>query len=416
MHQLSRIRYCRLSGAFLLLCIFSVFDARHSAAKSNYLALCWAADATDRMRVEACGFAGHDRALSDEDRALALARRSDTIVGQLKHEPRRSDLRAIVRTDLEEARRLAPENPDVQRSYIAFNSHDPGTIDNQLAAIDSLIGQGDESAEILLQRGIAYFQQGQNEKALADVTKATKLDPHNVDALMTAGQILTTLMRNDESVAAFTQALALAPNRNDIRLQRIGPAVASQQFEVAKEDGELGLTGDFAKARIWDLRGVAHYALGDYKAAAADFATQLQLDNLTSRAVIWQFLAEFRAGTADASTASAKARELGAQWPSAVLAYFAGLGDLSTVFAQAGDSPKELREVRAAQAHFYIAEWALLTRGGPGLVREHLAASEKAGMTFGTAQTLVGETPVFINDNNILEMSMTAARLREVGP
>ncbi|MBV5324596.1 MAG: hypothetical protein J0626_04630, partial [Rhodospirillaceae bacterium] len=115
-------------------------------ALPDYLTLCQAADATDRLRIEACGFAGQDKARS-----------------QLKKQPRRHELRDLARADFTEARRLDPENTDIQRLYVAFNNHWSGETDDQLAAVNSLIAAEGEDASLLLQRGTAAFRRGKNE-------------------------------------------------------------------------------------------------------------------------------------------------------------------------------------------------------------------------------------------------------------
>jgi tetratricopeptide (TPR) repeat protein len=393
--------------------------AAPAKAQTDYLALCRADDVTDRLRVEACGFAGRDEALPAEARADALSRRAQVIAGVIAGQAKGDSgfaLRDLARADFEEALRLAPENTDIKRRYLAFNNHWTGKADVQLATANALLTENGEDPEALLQRGLAYMRKGDNAKALADVMKSAELNPTNVDTFIAMGQLLTNMMRNEESYQAYTKALELAPTRDEIRLHRMGPALVAQHFEAVREDGDVALRGKFAMTHLWDVRGAANYMLQDYKTAAGDFAEQLKLDRLGVRALVWRFLAQYRAGTADKDEAADNARELGDHWPSSVFAFFAGNAAEGDIFAQIDQSPAELRATRIAQAHFYIAEWGLLTQAPPGSVKQHLLALRDAGIAFGMVQTTLMGEPAVMNDNNILEMSVGTARLGEIAP
>jgi tetratricopeptide (TPR) repeat protein len=399
-----------------VLIAFLALAPASSQAQTDYLALCRAEDVTDRLRVEACGFAGHNESLTAEERADALSRRALVISGQLEGDGRNFALRELARSDFEEALRLAPNDTDLKRRYMTFNNHWTGKAEAQLATANALLAEDGSDSEALLQRGLVYMRKGDNEKALADVTKASELDPKNVEAFTALGQILTNMMRNEESYLAYSKALALAPARVEIRLHRMGPALVSQHFTSVRDDGNAALRGKFAKAHLWDIRGAANYVLQDYKTAAEDFSAQLKLDQAGVRSLVWRYLAQYRGGMADESEAVAKAKELGDHWPSAVFAFFAGNAAEADIFAQIAQSPAELQTTRNAQAHFYIAEWGILTKASTSSIRAHLIAVRDAGVAFGMAQTTLMGQPAVVNDNNILEMSVGAARLREVTP
>ena len=385
-------------------------------AKTDYLALCRAQDATDRLRVEACGFAGHDKALPPADRATALARRGETLVAQVKKRRGTFELREMARADFEEARRLAPDDHDIQRLYIAFNSHWSSDTGDQIATINNLIASTGEDAGLLLQRGIAALRRGEHEKALADVQRSIALDDKNSEAYRVAGLILTTLLRNEESVAAYSAAIALAPDDAQLRFDRMGPALAAQQFTLAREDGDAVLDQKFPNAPFWEIRGAAKYMLRDYASAAGDFAHDFKIDRQSVRLLVWKFLTEYRAGKADTASASAKAREFGDQWPSAAFRFFAGEGKAADVIAQAEAAVPELRAARVSQAKFYVAEWGLMTGAPLDEVRRYFADVTAIGFKFGNVQSMALDEPVMINEHCILEMSLAVARLKELTP
>ena len=404
------------TARYLLATILLFSGLSPASALPDYLALCQAADATDRLRIEACGFAGADKERPPEERALALARRAETFAAQLKKQPRRHDLRDMARADFTEARRLDPENTDIQRLYVVFNSHWSGETDDQIAAVNSLIAAEGEDATLLLQRGIAAYRRGKNEDALADIQRSIALDGSNPEAHRLAGTVLTTLLRNPESVAAFSKAIELTPDDPQLYFERMGPALASQQFELARDDGNEVLEEHFSTMMFWEVRGAANYMLEDYPAAARDFAHDFGIDRQAVRLLVWQFLADLRAGDVEAADAAARAKELQGQWPSAVFAHFAGTASAADVIAQAVKSPPEIRTARVAQAKLYIAEWGLLSDAPKKMVADYFAEVVEAGYSFGAVNgTSLGE-PVMINDHDILEVSLAVARLKELRP
>jgi tetratricopeptide (TPR) repeat protein len=409
MTQLSSLASCLLSLTIIL-------GAVPALAKTDYLAVCRAQDATDRLRVEACGFAGHDNALQPADRAMALARRGEALSAQAKKRRGLFELREMARADFEEARRLAPDDLDIQRLYVAFNSHWSSDTSDQIAAINNLIAGAGEDAGLLLQRGTAALRRGEHEKALADVQRSIELDDKNSEAYRVAGLILTTLLRNEESVAAYSAAIALAPDDAQLHYERMGPALASQQFALAREDGDAVLDQKFSNAPFWEIRGAAKYMLKDYASAAGDFVHDFKLDRQSVRLLVWKFLADYRAGKVDIASASVKAREFGDQWPSAVFRYFAGEGKAADVIVQAEAAVPELRATRLSQAKFYVAEWGLMAGAPPDEVLQHFEDVTATGFQFGNVQTTALGEQVMINDHCILEMSLAVARVKELKP
>jgi lipoprotein NlpI len=196
----------------------------------------------------------------------------------------------------------------------------------------------------------------------------------------------------------------------------MGPALAAQQFALAREDGDAVLEQKFPNAPFWEIRGAAKYMLKDYASAAGDFAHDFKIDRQSVRLLVWKFLTEYRAGKADLAAASAKAREFGDQWPSAVFKYFAGEGTVADVIAQAEGAVPELRATRVSQAKFYVAEWGLMTDGPRAEVLQSFEEVVAAGFQFGNAQTTALGEMVMINDHCILEMSLAVARLKELAP
>jgi tetratricopeptide (TPR) repeat protein len=61
-------------------------------------------------------------------------------------------------------------------------------------------------------RGVAYYELGEFDRALADYDQAVALDPGDANALFGRAYTYYSLGRNDEAIADFDQALALDPS------------------------------------------------------------------------------------------------------------------------------------------------------------------------------------------------------------
>jgi len=98
--------------------------------------------------------------------------------------------------------------------------------------------------QLLVNRGVTYMRQGQNEAALSDFDEVIEIEPRHAEAQMNRGAALLQLHRYGPAIAAFTEALGL-----DVR--------------------------DPYKAYL--NRGAAREALGDLRGAYEDYNTALEI-------------------------------------------------------------------------------------------------------------------------------------------
>jgi tetratricopeptide (TPR) repeat protein len=73
-------------------------------------------------------------------------------------------------------------------------------------------------------RAWSHFKLGKAQQGLSDVDKALELEPNNPSMLDTRGNILAALGRREEAIADFRKALAKKPNLQSSRdaLKRLG--------------------------------------------------------------------------------------------------------------------------------------------------------------------------------------------------
>lgn len=71
------------------------------------------------------------------------------------------------------------------------------------------------TAQDFMHRGNLYWKRGDYEAALADYTQVTQLEPGEESGYMRQGMALDALEREEEAIATFQQARAIAQNNGN---------------------------------------------------------------------------------------------------------------------------------------------------------------------------------------------------------
>lgn len=134
------------------------------------------------------------------------------------------------------------------------------------------------SANAYLQRGVEAYR-AQNPQLALDETLCALAAPTPADAPVAynnAAFFLGLLERRDEALEAYNEAIRLDPDYASALVNR-GDLLAGQgDYRAAIADYTVAL-GLNPGAYIYNVRGVAHYQLRDYAAAAADFGQAIAL-------------------------------------------------------------------------------------------------------------------------------------------
>jgi putative PEP-CTERM system TPR-repeat lipoprotein len=101
------------------------------------------------------------------------------------------------------------------------------------------------------------------------INRALEIDPHSVDALVLKGQVEHSRGHYDAAVAAFTEALAIAPDSMNIRLERANTLLAMNQGKKAQEDVDAVLKVDARNPLANYFLTVLLARAGDWKGANA---------------------------------------------------------------------------------------------------------------------------------------------------
>jgi protein O-GlcNAc transferase len=147
--------------------------------------------------------------------------------------------------------------------------------------IDRLFREGD-TAEVRLLMGVAHLRRGERREALAELERATQLNPALPTVFSLLGRALMGVGRRDEALQAFRRELARDPNDFDANVY-LGLSL--------KDDARLDEAYEYVKraARLRSRSPAALYALGAVHVAAGRMEdAQKALESVTEQVPQYQ--------------------------------------------------------------------------------------------------------------------------------
>lgn len=136
----------------------------------------------------------------------------------------------------------------------ALEAHSNHELDNAIALYSQLLGMKlDRKIRGLVynHRGMAYFAQGQYQRATRDFTSAIGYDPTSDRGYANRGLCYRVQKKYPRALADFTQALKINPNSPDHHFGRAQTYYDQQDYLLARDDCEkaLGIHSGFQPAR-----------------------------------------------------------------------------------------------------------------------------------------------------------------------
>lgn len=215
---------------------------------------------------------------------------------------------------------------DPLRREEAFRLYDAGRFADALPSLDSVIREAPGDIEALNKRGCVSIKMNLPDRALIDLTAATRIEPSRSSdqvypsAFTNRGIALLMLGRDDEALADFQ--LSISARKSQSRLVR----GESWRKGMASTHGGVGQVyrhkGDDGRAleayneairvyasdpNLFVGRGEALAALGRYEEGLADYTEAIRLDPTFARAYGSRALALSRQGRIDAALADYEA-------------------------------------------------------------------------------------------------------------
>jgi len=129
-----------------------------------------------------------------------------------------------------------------------------------------------------IEQGLAYYKQGELDKAAAEYKEAITLEPDNADAHRNLGTVYIDQRKWEEAAAAYEEAIRLNPDFGEAYGDMVAAYVNLGKLPEAIEAGEKGieLAPDYATGH--NNLGVAYNKQGQTDKAVAEWEETIRLD------------------------------------------------------------------------------------------------------------------------------------------
>jgi tetratricopeptide (TPR) repeat protein len=138
-----------------------------------------------------------------------------------------------------------------------------------------------------------------DDQKLVDARAKLAADPKNVDLIVALSKAQAARRQYKEAVATDTEGLAQAPNNGTLLLERGHYELGLREFAAAKRDLKRAAEATPEVLEVFYHLGLAHYFLGEFADAGADFGKARDLsknDDGVISASNWMYASLRRAG------------------------------------------------------------------------------------------------------------------------
>lgn len=168
---------------------------------------------------------------------------------------------------------------DCQR---AFNASEAGDRDLAIDYFTSCISGGDLSAENLAvshnDRGLAYYDKGDHDRAIQDYTEAIRLNPVLSVAHSNRGNTYSDKGDYDEAIRNYDEAIRINPDY-DLAYNNRGWAYHQRgDYDQAIRDYNEAIRINPEDANAYNNRGLAYAEKSDFDRAIEDYDEAIQLN------------------------------------------------------------------------------------------------------------------------------------------
>lgn len=299
------------------------------------------------------------------------AKEKSTIINQTRKAQEVSDENERIIEDLREKYNRATSQAekdnirkqmnDADRDFLANQKHVEGIklyyandFSGAIKLYDEALQFNPNNADVYIDRGNAYFDLGQHERAIQDYNKAIKLNPNYAAAYNNRARAYEELGQYNRAFQNYTKAIELNPNDALYYYNRGLASLYQQQYQRAIPDftkvieleskpDKVDNSATYGLADVYNNRGVAYKNLEQYENALKDYNAAIQLnpnqaDAYYNRAVLFIMAGNYNQALADLN----KTLQIN---PNRAQAYYLrGL-----IYAEMGDTAKAQADLTQAQ-------------------------------------------------------------------
>jgi lipoprotein NlpI len=207
-------------------------------------------------------------------------------------------------------------------------------------------------------RGLAYRDKGELDRAIADFNEAVRLDPEFALAYNNRGLAYRDKGEFDRAIADFNEAIRLEP--------KFAVAFNSRGFTYDRKGERDRAIADYTEAIRLDPkfavafrnRGRAYLYAGTLPKAFADFSQSSELDPKNGYAALWLEIIGKRSNLPSRLQQATEKIDM-TKWPAPVIHVFLGQLTHEALLAAADNHDPKTEKGQVCEANFYSGELAL---------------------------------------------------------
>jgi tetratricopeptide (TPR) repeat protein len=158
-----------------------------------------------------------------------------------------------------------------------------GSPDARIAGCTALIQAGQDTTVKLSvtynNRGTAYDDKGDYDRAIQDYTEAIRLNPNAASAYYGRGYAYKKKGDYDRAIQDFNEAIRLSPNFERAYYDRGNAYIDKEEYDRAIQEFDEAIRLNPNNANSYNNRGVAYKRKGDYGRAIQDYNQTIHLNS-----------------------------------------------------------------------------------------------------------------------------------------
>jgi lipoprotein NlpI len=232
----------------------------------------------------------------------------------------------------------------------------------QIKSCTALIQSGGETTKnralAYNSRGIAYYNEKDLDRAVADYSEAIRLDPKYAAAYNNRGVAYRDRGDFDGAIADFSDAILLAPNYAFAFGNRGVAYFQKKDLDRAIADFNDVILLDPKSVPAYRTRGLAYLYSGNLAGALADVSQASELDPRDPYSALWVDIVGRRNNVSSRLPQAISQIDMTA-WPAPIILMFLGQMTSAAVLAAADDPDPSKKKGQVCGANFFSGEWAL---------------------------------------------------------
>jgi lipoprotein NlpI len=227
---------------------------------------------------------------------------------------------------------------------------------------DQAIRLGLIDADLFYRRGLVYFENNDYNRAIRDFDEALKLDADNAAAWYKRGWAYESKRDYDQAIRDYDRAISLQPHDGFAFIRRANALQEKRLYERALADYEAATQLD-PKFALERSKGFLFFYLGRMTQSAEMFEKYIKANPNDTWVILFRYLVEAKIGNALAAARELENDAAGLKerrWPAPVIDFHLGRIDEKAMFAAANDPDQNMRNEKVCAANFHAGEARLL--------------------------------------------------------